>query len=172
MKTIFLDFDGVIRTTRSRLAALTPDGFDPTAGRLIARIAKRAEAQIVISSAWREGRSRVQTLGLIAQAAIEPELVHTDWATPVLGGARQHELDAWLAAHGVVRCYPAIDDGIGFDEEAPHLVRTEIDEGFGFSHAIRLCRILNFDASNWMLSEGIKLSTQEISQLRSSADRS
>ena len=161
MKVIFLDFDGVIRTTRSRLAGNTTDGFDPIAGRLIGQIETLTNSAVVVSSSWRIGRSRSTITALLGQAAMPPELLHDDWATPELDGPRQSEIDLWLQRHAEVDCYAVIDDGIGFPSVAPHLVRTEMDEGFGFPHVLQLCQRLKFDARAWLDAETIKLSSAE-----------
>ena len=109
MKIIFLDFDGVLLTGRTRMAygsswsSAKPD-------RVVCKLLDRVCAtgpRIVVSSAWRD----------IEQACKEKlnqgdllEFLHADWRTDPKGYCRPKEISNWLAAHPEVTDYVIIDD--------------------------------------------------------------
>lgn len=163
---IFLDFDGVVITTRSRWAGLTPEGFDPVATRWLSLLFQRAQAMVVISSAWRSGETRASILELLARNGMSDVPLHEDWATPELGVERQHEINAWLGRNQMVERYLILDDGIGLDEKAACFVLTDIDDGLSFIHMLRCCKVLGVDAIAWAKSVGIRLSGNELRLLK------
>jgi hypothetical protein len=162
---IFLDFDGVVITTRSRWAGLTPEGFDPVATRWLSQLIQQASAQVVISSAWRRGETRVSMLELLVLNGMPEVPLHEDWATPLLGVERQHEIDAWLGRKNGIQRYFILDDGIGLNEKAPEFVLTDIDDGLSFIHMLRCCKVLGVDAIAWARTVGIRLSSKELQLL-------
>ena len=73
MKSIFLDFDGVIRM------ADVADGV--IHGELSAELAREAGARIVVSSDWRRGDGD-SAVAESLEPLIPREFLHPDWMTP------------------------------------------------------------------------------------------
>lgn len=138
MKILFLDFDGVINSERTRLAfGGHPDDFrpaerakfDPVAIALVARLCRVTGAKIVVSSGWRNLHS-------VEECAQELALPIID-QTPFMGAdvyagsiMRGHEIQAWLDAHPEVTHYAIVDDMADMlDSQQQHFVRTDPDNG-------------------------------------------
>jgi hypothetical protein len=165
MRVVFLDIDGVLVTSRSILAGLEPPRFDPVACGLLTWVVEGADARIVVSSAWREGRTRDEMAEILRNAGLPVARLHEDWATPELGGPRGAEVLAWIAAHPEVRRWCVLDDGIGLESVAQRLVATDIDIGLTFAAALDACVMLGWDARASAAARGIKLSAAESSRL-------
>jgi len=94
-------------------------GFDPVACRLTAWLLRGSGARFVVSSAWREGRTRAEMLAVLDTADLPCEHMHEDWATATCG-SRGEEVLQWLSAHREVERWCVLDDGIELElvEEA------------------------------------------------------
>ncbi|MCC5842083.1 MAG: hypothetical protein JJT96_18355 [Opitutales bacterium] len=88
--------------------------------------------------------------------------LHEDWATPDFRTDRQVEINDWLRRHPGTARHLILDDGIGLDEQSPHLVLTNIDNGLSFLHMLRACQILGVDAREWAADAGIRLSPSDL----------
>ncbi len=155
MRVLFLDFDGVLHSERTR-AALggLPDDFRPAerakfdhvAIALIARLCRRTGATIVVSSGWRH-------LHDAEECAREVGLPITD-QTPFLGAdvyqegvQRGHEIQAWLDAHPEVTHYAIVDDMDDMlDTQQTRFVRTDPDNGLSYKDYHRLAYLLEANA--------------------------
>lgn len=120
MKIIFLDFDGVLMTLRTKIAsgncgwsAARPDPLVLNLLRLVcehgARMGK--PIQIVISSAWRDHEPAcLEKLRDSAWGTADTwTWLHEDWRTGS-SGSRPREIEEWLAAHPDVTDYRILDD--------------------------------------------------------------
>lgn len=154
MKILFLDFDGVLNSERTRYAlGGLPDDFrpaerakfDPVAIALIARLCRHSDVRIVVSSAWRNLHS-------VEECAQELGLPIID-QTPFLGAdvyennvQRGHEIQAWLDAHPEVTHYAIVDD---MDDmlasQQDHFVRTDPNNGLSYSDYQALQTLLATD---------------------------
>jgi len=114
MKIIFLDFDGVLLTCRTRLGSngrsFSDCPPDPLACGLLQRICK-AGCQIVVSSTWRETANwRSKLVEGCLEAFLHPE----DPTTPCLHAfgtrSRPKEIEDWLERHPEVTDYRIVDD--------------------------------------------------------------
>ncbi len=160
MKILFLDFDSVIPTTRSRVAQLTPAEFGPTSGAFITELCQRAHASIVISSSWREHRSREEITSFLIQASIDPALLHPDWCLPALNEEREKEVFSWLSEHSKTTYWLVLGGGVGFEAIHPHLVRTDCDRGSTYETLIVASAKLAFDPMPWLRETGVKVTAK------------
>ncbi len=161
IKVLFLDIDGALLTTRSKLAANNPEQFDIVACQLIDKLCNYCGAKIVISSTWREGENKQSLLDTLEYNDISSSHLHDDWATPVLKEDRQAEIDAWLKNHKDITHWAIVDDGIGLDESSPRLVQPDFDEGLQFRNVINLLAILDGDTEQWFKDSDVMLSESD-----------
>jgi len=120
MKIIFLDFDGVIRIPVPTGGAELDAEFSSERMKRVAHLAEGAFAKIVISSDWRFRYDREGMADLL-EPSISRELLHADWAAPVLAFAdsdsasetripRGAEILCWLARNPEVEQFAILDD--------------------------------------------------------------
>ena len=145
---IFLDFDGVLNSLRSRVA--TGHGahqcHDTIAVQLVQRLAANADAHVVISSAWRVG-VEVEMLQGTLRAWGGPAL-----AERVIGKTpdfftrpRGEEIARWLADNGRSdqADYVILDDEDGMlDGQRSRVVRCAFRDGFGLPEYLQAMRII------------------------------
>lgn len=141
---VFLDIDGVIVTHRHNMSLTegTMSDADPVAVALLSRLASENEAKFVITSSWRRIYDRETITDILARAGMPPELIHDDWATPVLPSAfRGHEVEAWLQRHPEVERHVSVDDDSDYLADQP-LVSCPPFDGLGFWQFIAMEAIL------------------------------
>ena len=144
---IFLDFDGVLNSTCSVLAtgrggSVCPDTM---AVGLMARLVRNADANVVVSSAWRIGAtldSLRETLTRWGGADIAARVIAK---TPQNGECRGAEIAQWLAEHPNdhdERWVIVDDDGDMLDGQRSRFVQTLHRDGFGVREFVRCMQIL------------------------------
>lgn len=132
MKVIFLDIDGILNThtTAGKPQAFVDDvgfnRFDPDAVKCLNKITDATAAKIVISSTWRIGCIKNNTVNALYQhlsnEGVTGEAIGT---TPVLDGVRNKEVDAWLDKNSCEE-YVILDDDLRFfSGDVPNLVHVE-----------------------------------------------
>lgn len=149
-KVIFLDFDGPLITYRTIVAngglPKHTDGverrfFDETALKLISSIARVAKAGIVVSSTFRDSpcfERMGQNLGLPIIGRLDP------FRDPM--PIRGEEIRQWLEKNPNVKNYAIVDDDKDFyDYQKPYLVSTPEEDGFTWSCAVQLAKILDIN---------------------------
>jgi len=121
---IFLDIDGVLAPIRrwDRYGDL-----DPECVRVLNEIAAQGEADVVVSSTWRHGRTVAELQMILGAAGFTGSVVDK---TPVgaPGANRGDEIAAWLTANTVAG-FVIIDDHVGMGALAAHLVLTHPARG-------------------------------------------
>src|ERR1700761_4552570 len=110
MRIIFLDFDGVILTVRTKLAdaLLSNSSHDGVLTSLLVNICRNNDIKIVISSTWRMCQEDCFTI--LDNAGLR-EFLHEDWRTKwydskdliVVGCTRGQEIAEWLNRHDEVK---------------------------------------------------------------------
>ncbi len=162
-KIIFLDIDGVVNTLmistepfNTRRGNISRDGFyfdlcDSSDGRVsnqqaviwLNKLCKDTGAKIVISSTWRRFEKEYTTEQCLRNSGLLPE-IEIIGATPYIGGERGDEIQDWLEEH-----YPEgnvdfviLDDDSDMGELVSHLVRCNVDHGFGYPEYRAAARIL------------------------------
>lgn len=142
MKIIFLDFDGVITSLKSKWC-LMPDKMD-----LIRRICEETDAKIVISSSWRMADLK-NTISYITcptapyvdgnpyslvefTIGVTKFLYKWDYIKECGDkSSRGEEIKEWLDSHPNVEDYIILDDdGFDFyDFQLPHYIETSYETG-------------------------------------------
>jgi Swiss Army Knife RNA repair-like protein len=134
---IFLDIDGVLAPIRSweRYGDL-----DPACIQILNEIVATGEADVVVSSTWRYGKTVAELQEMLdAQGFTGRVLDKTPSGTP--GADRGEEISAWLAAHAVGG-YVIIDDHVDMGELRGHLVQTQPAHGLQPADAPRAIAVL------------------------------
>ena len=127
-RVIFLDIDGVLAPIRrwDRYEAL-----DPACVRVLNEIVAGGEAEVVVSSTWRHGRTVDELQAILDAHGFAGRVTgKTPTATP--GGTRGDEIAAWLDEHAVAG-YVIIDDHTDMGALRERLVLT--DPGHGLQPA-------------------------------------
>lgn len=147
MKVLFLDIDGVLNS--QRWAGKCKEWFrllDPEAVAHLRRIVDAVpDLRIVVSSAWRIGRSltdlRMHLSACGMDPAIERRIIDR---TPSLPGQRirGQEIAAWMEYSHRVTSYVIVDDGDDMGELLPRLVRTAWEVGLTAADADRVLTLL------------------------------
>lgn len=157
-KIIFLDFDGVIRTTRASIA-IGETGMltylDPIACKLVEKLITDHGARIVISSTWRNQHKKRDIYYLLKSAGhhIICGAMHERWCTPHFrdGRSRGHEIEVLLSeieSHEHVESYVILDDDNDMlSYQQKHFVNTDGHDGLGFEDWRAADKILGGD--NW-----------------------
>ena len=139
---IFLDIDGVLTSARLHVATRKTgvwSAFDPVAVSFLEKLVVKWPAEIIISSTWRNLFTKDQFNMLFGNSNLA-NYFHQVWKTPILGGARGLDINAWLSAHGGKEAvYIILDDNSDFLPEQKHrLVQTDAEEGMLSKHYSRI----------------------------------
>ena len=172
MNIIFLDFDGVIVTSRQLLKP-QPDPTthaldviiaakaDPNCVAALNRLCDETSAKIVVTSSWRRLAGFVDPLDYVREILrlwgvraevidvtpqLERDLIVTtgdgNRAQLTVAEQRSHEIQAWLDGNPNVTCFVILDD----DDEMAHLrsrlVRTDLEDGLQMRHVEKAASLL------------------------------
>jgi hypothetical protein len=134
---IFLDIDGVLAPIRrwDRYGDL-----EPACVRVLNEIVTAGEADVVISSTWRYGKT-VAELQEILDGEGFTGCVLDKTPTGAPGADRGDEIAAWLAEHAVGG-YVIIDDHVDMGALRSHLVQTHPAQGLQPADAPRAIAML------------------------------
>jgi hypothetical protein len=114
--------------------------LDPVCIQVLNDIVARGQADVVVSSTWRYGKTVAELQAILeAQGFTGRVLDRTPTGTP--GADRGEEIAAWLAEHAVGG-YVIIDDHIDMGELRSHLVQTHPAQGLQPADAPRAIAIL------------------------------
>jgi hypothetical protein len=140
VRVVFLDVDGVLNRTGFRPAESRGlvSWIEPELAARFARAAVTLDAQVVLASDWRIGR----TLEVLREAFATHGILIHDVTPSSCGGGRWREIAAWLAASGVDAGAAAIvDDAFDMGELAHRHVRVTPLHGFDDDVAEVLCAL-------------------------------
>lgn len=151
-KIIFLDFDGVLNSARTIIAygqgMLLPRSrfddpkFDPVALSLVRALAEDTDAKIVVSSTWRTGATLEELQRIFELYNWDTRGTIIDMTPSYMNVRRGLEINSWLDSNSWSN-YVILDDGTGFlDEQLPHLIKTDMYEGFQFRDFIKAGKLL------------------------------
>lgn len=174
MKIVFLDFDGVLNSTRSFITSKRgePNGrwssldemniatIDPVSVGLVNDLVERADAEIVISSSHRKFfmkhgiidlnglRNYFKNLGIEGSILDATPRNFRPYAT------RGDEIKEWLDGFlEPIDSYVILDDDSDMlEEQLPFFVHTSSNNGFLFEHYLKALEILNEKADHVILS--------------------
>jgi hypothetical protein len=136
-RVVFLDIDGVLAPIRrwDRYGDL-----DPACIQVLNEIVARGDADVVVSSTWRYGRTVAELQEILhAQGFTGRVLDKTPAGDP--GADRGDEIAAWLASHDVDG-YVIIDDHVDMGQLRAHLVQTHPAHGLQPADAARALAVL------------------------------
>jgi hypothetical protein len=121
---LFLDIDGVLNRTGYRPSESVGlrSWIEPELAARLSQLVRTIDAAIVLSSDWRRGREHAQLADELRSAGIDGNLLGV---TPVLGGDRWREIQAWMADNDVqAESVAIIDDGYDMGSLAGRFVRV------------------------------------------------
>ena len=137
VRVIFLDIDGVLAPVRrwDRYGDL-----DPACIQVLNEIVARGQADVVVSSTWRYGKTAAELQIILESQGFTGRVVDkTPTGTP--GAGRGEEIASWLAEHDVSG-YVIIDDHVDMGELENHLVQTHPAHGLQSADAPRAIAML------------------------------
>jgi hypothetical protein len=110
MKVLFLDCDGVMLSFKFLRATGEWQSFDPDCVGILNHILDRTGAKIVVSSAWRIGRTVEQLEEIFVDNGVRPG--HIIDRTEVLNDTRGSEIRKWIDEHHSINRLFIIDDDV------------------------------------------------------------
>jgi hypothetical protein len=114
--------------------------LDPACIQVLNEIVARGQADVVVSSTWRHGRTVAELQEMLEAHGFTGRVVgKTPTGTP--GADRADEIAAWLAEHAVGG-YVIIDDHLDMGELRSHLVQTQPAHGLRPADARRAIAVL------------------------------
>ena len=136
-RVIFLDIDGVLAPIRrwDRYGDL-----DPTCIQVLNDIVASSEADVVVSSTWRHGKTVAKLQEILDAEGFVGRVVDKT-PSDIRGAYRGDEIAAWLADHPVAG-FVIIDDHTDMGELRTHLVLTEPAHGLQPAHVPRALALL------------------------------
>jgi hypothetical protein len=151
MNILFLDIDGVLNSSRTRMAfGDYPHGFlasdiglfDYVAVGALRNLCRAGSIAIVLSSSWREDFDAASVAHALDLPVIDSTPIHRG------GSSRGGEIAAWLAAHPEVQRYCILDDGDDFlPAQQACFVRTDADEGLSYQALMELAAYFRISAA-------------------------
>jgi hypothetical protein len=138
---IFLDFDGVLNSHAWFAARRDSTQLDPAAVALLNQLIERTDAQVVVSSSWRIGFSRLELEAGLRQVGFAGTVLDV---TPNLreAYARGKEIALWRMQNRHVGPFVILDDDSDMGELMPFLIKTGFDLGLQQEHIDRAVAIL------------------------------
>jgi hypothetical protein len=136
-RVIFLDIDGVLAPIRRW------DRYgdtEPACMKVLNDIVAAADADVVVSSTWRHGKS-VPELQVMLDADGFTGRVVGKTRSDISGATRGEEIAAWLADHPV-EGYVILDDHADMGALRSHLVLTQPAHGLQPAHVARALALL------------------------------
>jgi hypothetical protein len=136
-RVIFLDIDGVLAPIRrwDRYGDL-----DPGCVHVLNEIVARGQADVVVSSTWRHGRSVAELQAMLETRGFVGRVIDKT-PTGLAGADRGAEIAAWLAQSSVSR-YVIIDDHVDMGALRERLVLTDPRRGLQPADASRAIEML------------------------------
>jgi hypothetical protein len=142
MRTVFLDFDGVVnhRGTSKKYKINGVRGIDPRNVRTLNLLMKQATEKfgetpsIVISSSWRYGYTAAELGVLLNEAGFEysKSIIGITGSHPT--EIRGYEIQAWLESHGPTEGIAILDDNTDMMHFRNRLVQTSDTTGLCVNH--------------------------------------
>jgi len=135
VKLVFLDFDGVIVTQKTRYMK-----GDPECIAALNRIVETTGAAVVVSSCWRLGMNVVELRELLRDWGFEGKVIDR---TAAMLPDRGNEIAAWLeSCPRDVERFVILDDDADMVHLKPRLIQTSGDIGLTEDDAARAIAML------------------------------
>ena len=128
MKVIFLDIDGVLNSSETAALYGGFDKFSPAAVGRLNWLTDRTEAKIVVSSAWRFGRSVLELKQILSDQGVTGEVIDK---TPTKMSLRNRgqEIQHWMDNNSTLDEFVILDDDSDMGHLLDHLVQTDFNVG-------------------------------------------
>lgn len=154
MKLIFLDFDGVINSSKfyeDKEKGVI--GLDPKAVALVNEICDRTGALVVVSSSWRHGESRTTLQEILGKVGFTGKVLGMtpDLSTRHEGlwtaKTRGDEIFQWIEdsspnIHGPIESFVILDDDSDMEPLAHRHIKTDHAIGLTSNHVERAVTML------------------------------
>lgn len=130
MKVIFLDFDGVLNSSKYLLRCEAHGvAIDPSRMILLKQIVDATNAKIVLSTSWREHWSKnsreCDSIGVLINDIFSKYGLLIWDKTPELHARREKEIKSWLDKHPEVKNFVVLDDRLlSADYLNGHFIKT------------------------------------------------
>ena len=130
MKIIFLDFDGVLNSEKYiRSCGHYGVIIDPSRMELLSQLVNSTDAEIVLSTSWREhwnsDKSKCDETGLLINEIFAEYGLSIYDKTPKLRSDRESEIKMWLEQNEDVTNFVVLDDAfLSADYLNGHFVKT------------------------------------------------
>lgn len=137
MRVVFLDFDGVLNRTTDVAGEIdeywSAAWLDPELVTRFARLVRTTGARVVVSSSWRQRRSRVELDEILATRGYSAGVfdVTPRLPKPAEGErlVRSLEIAAWLHVHPEVSALAILDDDLEMGALTAHHVWIDPTKG-------------------------------------------
>lgn len=150
---LFLDFDGVLNSARHMNSLVRVPGEPPMAApahvAVLNQVLRQSDAHIVVSSAWRYGRSNAALHRLLTGSGVVGRVVGRTEIHDVRPGtlwegepARGIQIQNWITEHAHDGPFAIVDDDADMVHLTPWLVRTTFDLGLCEEHVAPLVKLL------------------------------
>jgi len=147
MKVVFLDWDGVINTAKSRADYFDFESIDMACLKRVSEICKYTGAKVVITSTWRKLYSQEQFAYSLDLEGLEYPL-EVIGMTPVSVKNRQRgfEIEVWLRDYSArfeddIQ-FVILDDDVDMGNLVGHLVRTDGEVGLSDENVMEAIAML------------------------------
>ena len=123
VRVLFLDIDGVLNRTAFHpgVSVGLRSWIEPELAQRLCEVIRVIKAEIVLASDWRRGRELEHLRDELRAAGIDGNLIGS---TPILGGSRWREIEAWRVQHELtLEDIVIIDDGYDMGPLASRFVR-------------------------------------------------
>lgn len=138
MNIVFLDFDGVLNNMVSAQRLKTFDTFDPANVAALNRILEVPDTFIVVSSAWRLGRTIEKLQEILTLQGVRGLVYDTTPRKVANLATRASEIQAWLSKHPETTRFVVLDDSVdGCDAFGERFIKTSYLEGLTEAEADR-----------------------------------
>jgi FMN phosphatase YigB (HAD superfamily) len=144
---IFLDIDGVLCTARSCVRSQgLMQTLDPVGVQMLCQLIEDTDAQLVLSSTWRNHHDQMEMTGYLKNAGMHNVPWHQNWKTPDFkSGPRGEEIKHWLTNHAPNNQNYLIldDDSDMLPEQMDRFVKTDTYNGITWQNYVAAKEILH-----------------------------
>lgn len=153
MKIIFLDFDGVLNSSKFMHAEYNAgrgggliDKLDSEAVNVLNEVVKRTNAKIVVSSTWRLGRTRPELQAILNRSGFVGVVIDKTGTEP--DRERGNQIQKWLDDNKDfydIESFVIVDDCSDMAHLMHRLVQTRFEDGLTPEYVERIITMLNGD---------------------------
>lgn len=136
-RVIFLDIDGVVAPIRRWDRY---EDLDPACIQVLNEIVSSGDAEVVVSSTWRHGKTIAELQAMLDAAGFTGRVLDKT-PSDIPGACRGDEIGCWLAEHDVGG-YVIIDDHADMGELRSRLVQTHPAHGLQAADVPRALALL------------------------------